>query len=137
MDHDEPRSLTGHTDIVRASGFSPDGRTVDTTGGDRTMRLWNLSASLTGHSEQMRAVAFDRASDTLVATGGDGRVSSWNIAKTFETLQRPSSTPRQDSRHGQREHAVAVGRHRPGPPEGTHAPAGRTQPVRERGRLRS
>jgi hypothetical protein len=36
-------TLTGHTEWVFGSGFSPDGTQVLTTSGDRTSRIWNTA----------------------------------------------------------------------------------------------
>ena len=65
--------LAGHTGLVRAVAFSPDGTRVLTGSQDSTARLWDaatgkLVATLAGHKASVLAVAFSR-DETRVVTG--------------------------------------------------------------------
>jgi len=41
----EPRTLRGHTALIRSLVFSPDGKTLASASHDLTVRLWDVSAA--------------------------------------------------------------------------------------------
>ncbi len=83
-------TLTGHTGEVKSAAFSPDGKTLVTSGNDGTARLWDMAgrqqlASLDGRSSQVQTAAFSPDGRTL-ATSHDGwTVRLWDVRTRKET----------------------------------------------------
>ena len=61
----EIRQLAGHTAVVHALAFSPDGKQILTGSADRTLRFWDARTGkelrkLDAHAGYVRGIAFTR-----------------------------------------------------------------------------
>jgi WD40 repeat protein len=68
----EPLVLKGHSAGVTALDFSPDGKTLASTGNDRTLRLWDVAAG-----KELKSFALDTAG-FLVRFSPDGKTLAVN-----------------------------------------------------------
>jgi WD40 repeat protein/class 3 adenylate cyclase len=82
---DVSRDLHGrHNASVQGLGFSPDGRTIVSTGDDAQVLVWNavsgeLRQTLTGHTGRAFGPAFGPDERTLYTAGLDGAAIAWDL----------------------------------------------------------
>jgi WD40 repeat protein len=82
--------LRGHTAEVLALAIAPDGKTLASAGGDRTVRLWDMEtrkmlAVLQGHEEIIWSLVFAPDGKTLASGSQDATIRLWDVAGRKES----------------------------------------------------
>ncbi len=88
----EKNRLAAHKYGVHSISFSPDGKTLASGSGDRTVKLWSLDGkelnTLTGHTKQVNSIAWSPDGKTIATASNDKTVRLWSAeGKLIQTFQ--------------------------------------------------
>ena len=81
----ELRHLPAHQGWVRSLSFSPDGRTLASTGSEPMIRFWDVADgreafTQSGHRSEIRNLVVSPTDSTVVTAGQDGTIRHWDTA---------------------------------------------------------
>jgi len=81
-------TIRGHSRIVHAVAFSPDGKYLASGGADNALRIWNaedgsLVKTLKGHASFVNSAAFSPDGKSLLSSGGDGQAKLWDLESGY------------------------------------------------------
>jgi WD40 repeat protein len=69
---------------VFSVSFSPDGKTIASASGDKSIQLWTKQGkplqTLTGHDQQVNSVSFSPDGKSIASASDDKTVIVWNLA---------------------------------------------------------
>jgi WD40 repeat protein len=76
--------MVGHTDLVHAVAWLPDGKSLATASADRSVRLWLREtgtplATLSGHSGPVLALALSPDGNWLCSGSADATIRVWSV----------------------------------------------------------
>ncbi len=92
----ELRHFPAHQGEINSVDFSPDGKTLVTTGGELVVRLWDVATGnerlpQEGHRSYILALAISPTDGTIFTAGQDGTVRRWDPLTGASSVSSPRS----------------------------------------------
>ena len=81
-------TLSGHTNVIESVAFSPDGKTLASTGQDQTIKIWDVAAGTNvatlkladdDGEVEVHCVAFSPDGKTMASGSSEGTVKLWDV----------------------------------------------------------
>jgi eukaryotic-like serine/threonine-protein kinase len=94
--HGDVRTLRGHTRVVRAVAYSPDGAHVVSAAEDNLVKIWEVATgrevrTLRGHVEGVWCVAYRPDGAQILSGGQDGTICFWDAEGKIEPQVFPAN----------------------------------------------
>jgi WD40 repeat protein len=89
--------LEGHKEVILCGSFSPDGKRILSSSGDRTLRVWDAATGkellvLEGHADGWCGGRFSPDGKRIVSSGADQTLRGWDAATGKEAWKQAEQT---------------------------------------------
>ncbi len=87
------QTLTSHTGTINSVSWSPDGKQLASSAGDKTIKIWNATTAtctrtLTGYKSNAEAISWLHNSNKIVSSFEDGILKVWDASTCIDVLEK-------------------------------------------------
>ena len=88
----QEKNRFGHSSDITSIAFNPDGKSIVSGSGDKTVKLWSLEGkelqTFKGHSSDITSIAFNPDGKSIVSGSSDKTVKLWSLeGKELQTFK--------------------------------------------------